>query len=450
MKKFSRRDFIRISSGAAASAGVAAGCATKTPTRYAAIAGKTQPGKASPSETVVLGLIGCAGRGKSLMSWFQTAPDARIAAVCDVYKPHREQALEIMEGKADAYEDFRRVLDRKDIDAVLIATPPHWHPLMTIMACEAGKDVYCEKPMCSTPIEGRAMIKAARANHRITQVGTQIHANENYHRVVELVRSGMLGDISAIRTVLNLNEAPNGIGFEPNTDPPADLNWDLWMGPLEEFPFNWAVFKLGQHRYFAHLVGSWLTEMGPHILDLPVWAMQLGAPKSVSATGGKFVIKDMSTIPDTMEAVFEYDKFIMTWSNMCGNSHGLSVQRGKGITRRLSVGFHGVKGTLLADYDWHEIISEGDRLAEIPDVPQTLPRSPGHGREFLDCIKSRNLCSCDVEYHYNVHLPINLGTLAYRLGRKIHWNDEKCEVIGDKEANEMIQPHYRKPWALPV
>jgi len=135
---------------------------------------------------------------------------------------------------------------------------------------------------------------------------------------------------------------------------------------------------------------------------------------------------------------------------MCGNSHGLSVQRGKGITRRLSVGFHGVKGTLLADYDWHEIISEGDRLAEIPDVPQTLPRSPGHGREFLDCIKSRNLCSCDVEYHYNVHLPINLGTLAYRLGRKIHWNDEKCEVIGDKEANEMIQPHYRKPWALPV
>ncbi|HOJ33982.1 MAG TPA: Gfo/Idh/MocA family oxidoreductase [Candidatus Hydrogenedentes bacterium] len=450
MKRYSRRDFIKITSGAAASAGITAGCATRQKATYAAIAGKAPTGKATPSETVVLGIIGCAGRGKALMSWFKTCPDVRFAAVCDVYKPHREEAVELLDGKADAYEDFRSVLDRKDIDAVIVATPPHWHPLMTILACEAGKDVYCEKPMCSTPIEGRAMIKAARANNRVTQVGTQIHANENYHRVVELVRSGMLGKISTVRTVLNLNEAPNGIGFEPDVDPPADLNWDLWLGPLQPLPFNWARFKNGQHRYFAEIVGSWLSEMGPHILDLPVWALDMKAPKSASAVGGKFVINDMSTIPDTLEAVFEYDGFIMTWSNMCGNSHGLAVNRGKGITRRLSIGFHGVNGTLLADYDWHEIISEGDRLAQIPDVPKTLPRSEGHGREFLDCVKSRQRCSCDVEYHYNVHLPINLGGLSYKLGRKIYWDDAACEVIGDKEANEMLQPHYRRPWTLPV
>lgn len=447
MERYSRRQFFKISSGAAASAGITTGCAMGARTRHAAVVSAP---RAKPSDTVILGVIGCAGRASGLITWFRECPDVRIAAVCDVYKPHRERAVEMTEGKAKAYEDFRDVLDRKDIDAVVVATPPHWHPLMTVLACDAGKDVYCEKPMCTTPIEGKAMIKAARAHNRVTQIGTQIHANENYHRVVELVRSGMLGRLTVVRTVLSLNEAPDGIGFQPDSDPPPDLNWDLWLGPLATRPFNWALFKNGQHRYFAEIVGSWLMEMGPHILDLPVWALEPGPPKSASAVGGKFAINDMSTIPDTLEAVFEYDGFIMTWSNMCANSHGLSVHKGEGFRRRLSVGFHGVNGTLLADYDWYEIVSEGDRLKEVPDVPKSLPRSPGHGREFLDCVKTRQRCSCDVEYHYNVHLPINLGTLAYRVGRKVYWDDANCRVIGDAEANDLLSPQYRKPWVLPV
>jgi len=447
MKRVSRREFLHVSSGVAVGASLAAGCV------------RTRPGPApspavarriSANEKIVLGFVGVAGRGKGLMDWFAKHPDVEIGAVCDVYERRLNEVVAATGGKAKPYRDFRKLLEQPDIDAVVVATPPHWHPLVTIYACQAGKDVYCEKPMCLKPVEGRAMVKAARENRRVTQVGTQIHAGDNYRRVVEIVRSGVLGKLSIVHTVLSLNEAPNGIGRAPNSDPPEGLDWDMWLGPAPKVPFNIARFKDGQHRYFADYVGSWLNEMGPHIVDLPVWALELGSPEAVSAVGGKFATDDISEIPDTMEVVYEYPGLMMTWSNMCANSHGLTFQRNPGIQRRLGVSFHGVNGTLTADYDRYELIGEGDRLNGVQLPERSLPRSAGHEREFLDCIKSRELPSCDVEKHYPLHVALNLGNIAMKVGRKLRWDAKTEQVVGDKEANAMLEPRYRSPWSLPV
>ena len=447
MKRVNRRKFLQVSSGVAIGAGLGVGCATRKTGR--ALAPRAAR-RVSPGEKIVLGFVGVAGRGGALMDEFARHKDVEIAAVCDVYQPTLDAAVERSGGKAKPYRDFRKVLDRGDIDAVVIATPPHWHALITVLACEAGKDVYCEKPMCLKPAEGRAMVRAARRCRRVTQVGTQIHAGENYHRVVEIVRSGVLGKLSVVRTVLSLNEAPDGIGRMPNSRPPRGLDWDMWLGPAPKVPFNEARFFKGCHRYFNDYVGSWLNEMGAHIIDLPYWALELGPPETVSAVGGKFATTDMSEIPDTMEVLYEFPEFVMTWSNMCANSHGLTFQRDLGIHRRLGISFHGFNGTLTADYGSYQLISEGDRLKDVTLPDPWLPRSPGHDREFLDCMRSRELPSCDIEKHYPLHVAMNLGNIALKVGRKIRWDARKEVIVGDREANDLLEVNYRRPWSLPT
>ena len=434
-----RREFLKT--GATVGAGISL---------MAAASSARAQNSVSPNEKIVLGIIGVAGRGTALMDWFRRHPDVEIGAVCDVYKRHLDAALQRLGGKAKGYSDFRKLLEQKDIDAVIIATPPHWHPLIFIYACQAGKDVYCEKPMCLYPAEARAMVKAARENNRVTQIGTQIHAEENYHRVVEIVRSGILGKITAVRNVFTLNEAPKGIGRHPDSDPPEGLDWDMWLGPAPKVPFNMARFVAGQHRYFKDYVGSWLHEMGPHIVDLPVWALELGPPKAVFATGGKWAMDDMSEIPDTMEAVFEYPDMLMTWHHMCANSYEVEFKGGPPFGRRICVLFHGLNGSLAADYGQYRLIPEGDRLKEDNLPPKTLPRSPGHEREFLDCIKSRKQPSCSVFYHYNVHIALNLAHISMKVGRKVLWDDKAGRIINDEEANRLVTPRYRAPWKLPV
>lgn len=447
MDKFSRRRFLEVSSAVGLGVSLAAG-RTK-------VLAATGPGRATANEKIVLGFVGVAGRGNSLLDQFLRHADVEVGAICDVYKPHLDAAVEkVKAAKGNtpkAFKDFRQLLEEKDIDAVICATPPHWHPLITIMACEAGKDVYCEKPMCMHPAEANAVVKAARANHRVTQIGTQIHATDNYHHVVDIVRSGILGKISSVHTVLCLNDAPDGIGKQPDSDPPADLDWDMWCGPLPVMPFNQTIFTDGRHRYRKELIGSWLHEMGPHIVDLPVWAMNMTQPKACTAMGGRFTANDISTIPDTVEVLWEYDGYIMTWTNLCASSHGLHFNLGgKGITRRLGTSFHGTNATLWSTYDQFGIYIEGDRI-KMEDVPPPPPRTwADHDREFLDAIKSRNLTLCDVEYHRNVHMALNLGHIALEAGRRIQWDAEKSEVIGDREANALVTPEYRAPWSLPA
>jgi predicted dehydrogenase len=399
------------------------------------------------SEKIVLGVIGLGGRGMGVMHGFMRYPDVAVGAVCDLDEGHLAAGLEAAGGKAKTYKDYRKLLRQKDIDAVIVTTPPHWHPLISIAACEAGKDVYCEKPISRYPAEAFAMAKAARENKRVTQVGTQIHSLDNFRRCVEIVRSGMLGKIMNVRIICNLNEYPGGCGRPADTTPPAGLDWDTWCGPAPLVPFNPARFTV--HRYFKDYVGSWLNELGPHIVDLAFWAMDPGQPKSVMATGGRFVADDISDIPDTVDVLWEFEGFTMTWMNMCGNSYNFDFGGPPDGGRRLGVMFHGTKGTLLGDYGTHQIVSEGNRLDGVPVPEPSIPSSPGHDREFLDAIKTREQPLCNFDYHMPLAVSLNLGHVALNSGRRIHWDAEKCQVIGDKEANEMARPNYRKPWKSP-
>lgn len=433
-----RREFLRSSGAvvALASAGVAAGPA----------AAKAQ---APASEKITLGFIGVAGRGTHLMDRFTAQPDVEVAAVCDVYDAHLQAAVGKTDGKAAGYSDFRKLLERRDIDAVVIATPPHWHALTSIYALQAGKDVYCEKPLFLRPEEGRAMLKAARDNKRVTQVGTQVHASDNFRRAVEIVRSGMLGKIAAVRVIVTMNEYPGGVGNTPDCDPPPGLDWDMWLGPAPKAPFNPARFAAGRHRYFRDYAGSWLLELGPHIVDLAWWAMQPDEPKSVSATGGRFVADDIGDIPDTMDILWEFDGFTMSWIHTSCNSFNFGFGAPPDTGRRLGVMFHGNKGTLMADYGSHQIVSEGDRLKDAVPPPPSIPSSVGHEREFLDGIKTRAQPSCSFEYHVPLGTALTLGQIAFESGRKLFWNAKESAIVGDQAARRLVRADYRKPWSLP-
>ena len=401
----------------------------------------------SANDKITLGFIGVYRRGMDLIGEFLEQPDVEIGAVCDIYDKHLDAGIEKAGGNAKRYKDFRKLLEQKDIDAVVIASPPHWHPLMSIYACQAGKDVYCEKPISLFVNEARAMAKTARDTKRVTQVGTQIHSVDNFRRVVEIVRSGILGKITSARTYFNTNEYPGGIGRHENGTPPEGLDWDMWLGPQAEEPYNPGVFE--SLRYFKRYIGSWLNELGPHIMDLPFWAMDTGEPLAVSASGGRFTADDMSDIPDTMDVIWEYPDFQMTWMNNTGNGFNFGFSNPPDKGRRHGTIFQGAKGTLLANYFEHTIVPEGDSLLGVPLPEPSIPSSPGQVREFLDAIKTRQQPLCNFDYHLPIAVAINLAHVSLEVGRKLHWDAEKGEVAGDSEANALLTPVYRKPWVLP-
>lgn len=432
-----RRALLQASSATAA--GLAVGAASKA----RGATGASSRRSVSANDRIVIGIIGVGGRGMSHVADFSAQPDVRIAAICDVYEPHLKAALAQVGAGAKGYSDFRQLLAQSDLDAVVIATPPHWHPLITIAACEAGKDVYCEKPMSLYPGEIAPVLKAARENRTITQIGTQIHATANYHRVVEIVRSGVLGKITAARNILFLKEPLQG-DAKPSAPPPG-LDWEMWLGPAPLQPYSPAKFEGGQHRYFKSLIGSWIHEMGPHIVDLPVWALNLGAPKSATAGGGRFALTDASDIPDTLDVTWEYPGLIMTWHHSAANTYPFHWTS-EGGDRRLAVLFQGTEGSLVADYGRYELFGAA-KEAKLPEPADKPPAS--HSREWLDAIRSRRPPSCNVEYHANVHKALNLGQLAFRVGRKVVWDDAKGRVIGDREADREAMPRYRGPWSLP-
>jgi len=243
--------------------------------------------------------------GSGLLNIYKGFPDVRVAAVCDVHEPHARRAQSAAEGKPEIYHDFRKLLDRKDIDAVVIATPDHWHAIPTILACQAGNDMYCVKPLTHRIVEGRAVVAAAEKSKRVTQMGNLIHPGENYHRVVEIVRSGILGTISKTRVWIAADRS--GLGKPADCDPPAGCDYEFWLGPAplrafnpNRFTFNW--------RWFWDYGGGLLTDFCCHIVDLVHWAMEVDAPRTVAATGGRFALVDNCETPHTLEVAYKYEQ----------------------------------------------------------------------------------------------------------------------------------------------
>lgn len=403
-----------------------------------------------PSERISLGIIGVNGMGRSNLDNCASQPDVAVTAVCDVAKSRRDEVAAKFKSTASGYADYRELLARKDVDAVIIATPPHWHALMAIQAVEAGKDIYLQKPMTLYPDETLAVRNAVNRHKRISQIGTQIHAGANYRRVVERIRSGQLGPVSVVRTFNVMNQGVHGIGHAPDEPSPEGVDWDMWLGPGPKRPFNSLLFASAYHHCsFWDYSGGWTPGMAPHIIDLPIWALELGVPQVTNCMGGRFVVRDDGDAPDTQEITWQYPGLTMTWMMSTCNSFGFDFGRGK-PDRRLGIYFHAVNGTLFTDYGKHEIVPEGDLLKNAePPAPSIAP-SPGHEREWLDSVKSRREPSCSVNYHYKVDLALTLANLSYKLGRSVRWDPATERIVGDPEATKRARPVYREPWRFPA
>jgi len=407
-------------------------------------------GKAPPSATINMGFIGVGPMGGGHLRGFSARPDVRAGAVCDVFQRKVDAAVKRHGGTPKGYRDFRRLLDQKDIDAVVIATPPHWHAIMAVRACQAEKDFYVEKPMTIYVAESQAIVRAARRYSRVTQVGTQIHAGGNYRRVVEIVRSGVLGPINLVRTFLVMNVGRGGIGKPANCPPPKDLDWEMWIGPGPMRPYNPALTRGAGagHCWFMDYSGGWIPGMAPHIIDLPIWALELDHPIQVSCSGGRFVIDDVGDCPDVQEVLFQYPNLTMTWMMNLTNSYGFDFQGKGGRARRLGIYFHGERATLHSDYGRRTIVPEDDPSRQLKLPGPSLPPTPGHHQEWLNCIKTREQPSCNVFYHHKVNVPCCLANLSLKIGRSVRFDPKTETILGDEEASKLLAPSYREPWTL--
>ncbi|HEY2944501.1 MAG TPA: Gfo/Idh/MocA family oxidoreductase [Vicinamibacteria bacterium] len=422
------------------------------------------------NERVNVALIGCGTRGRLLANLVKQTPGAAVTALCDVYDPQVAQARESASEGARAFKDFRRVLDQKDVDAVVVATPDHWHGIIAVSACQAGKDAYVEKPLAHNVKESRAIVEAAKRSKRIVQHGTQHRAAPHYREVQDIVQGGQIGEVRYVRIWNFQNLYPNGIGREPDASPPADLDWDFYLGPAPLVPFNRARF-LGTYRWFWDYAGGWITDFGTHRFDSFHQVMGVDAPKTVVATGGRFGLKDSGETPDLLQATYEYPGFIMSYEVCALNGQGAGGRtpdmtyyqmRGE-FDRPHGEAFYGTNGTLISDRIGYEIYPE----VEPPPrgTPRDAPAKPIYrserrvvkGRDttdllvkdFVECVKTRqaSLASAEVG-HRSTIVPL-IGNIAYRTGRKLRWNAEGEAFEGhEPEATALLGRQHRKPWTL--
>jgi len=399
---------------------------------------------ASPNERVVTAHIGVGGMGNGHVNWFSGFPDVEIAGICDVDKDRCNATLAKLKEKrpdteAQAYHDFREVLDRDDIDAISCATPDHWHALIAMLAFQSGKDVYAEKPLSHSLREGQAMLRMARRYRRVFQLGTQIHAGDNYHRVVELVRSGRLGRIHTVR--IWKTGGSGDMGYPAVEDPPPNLDWDMWLGPAPWRPYQKPRCHFS-FRYFWDYSGGVYADFWCHIADIFFWAMDPGQPLTVDARGD--VPNGIADTPAWIDVDYQFpNDLAVHWSTSIPDVPG-AADRGIGCQ------FEGTDGSLVCDYGSRVIFLNGEEMTDLPDVPQSIPRSPGHQRNFVDCVKSRGLTESNLAYARNMTIPMHLGCISFRLKRKLQWDSATETCVGDDAANALLSRPYRAPWSLPA
>jgi predicted dehydrogenase len=406
------------------------------------------------NDRVRVGVIGPGRQGRGVMKTFMKNQDAQIVAICDVFQPQIDLAINDakLEG-VETYKDFRKILDRKDIDAVIIASPDHWHALMTVMACQAAKDVYVEKPISVTVEEGSKMVQAARKYDRVVQVGTQQRSGDHYQKAAEIIHSGQLGKITFVRTWNFGNQAPDGIGAPSDANPPNGLDWDMWLGPAPMRPFNPNRFgvhpdRWSSFRWFWDYAGGMMTDWGVHHLDIVQMVMGVDAPTAITAMGGKMALKDNRETPDTLMVTYEYSSekngsFICTYENRECNGQGWNGQ-GYGIL------FHGSDATLYINREYFEITPERGKSADGRRVKNENRQGETHARNFLDCVKSRRRPTSDIQIGHRSTSTCLLGNVALRSGRRIVWNAETEKIDGDAAASKYLSREYRKPWKLSV
>lgn len=412
------------------------------------------------NQRVRLALIGCGGRGRTVARNMSQVDGAEYVATCDVYDTNAQRARSELNPKARTYRDFREVLEQNDIDAVHIATPDHWHAIPTVLACQAGKHIYVEKPLAHNILEGKAMVEAARNSKVIVLTGTQQRSAPHFAELEQIVQSGQVKDIRYVRVWNYANRAPDGLGTEPDSDPPADLDWNFYLGPAPNVPFNRKRF-LGSFRSFRDYATGRITDYGTHRFDTVHQIMGAERPLTVSASGGRFVVKGMGDQPDLQQVTYEYPDFVLSYEMCEFNAHGLGGRSTPGMhyygaagleNRPNGMAFYGSNATIFADRIGYEIIPEGN----FSSVPGALKRrhlnversTDRHAAHFIRTIRDGEKPNTDcLTGHRSTIVPL-LGNIAMEVGRKLRWDSVKEDFIGDPEASRLLGRKARKPWDM--
>lgn len=433
------------------------------------------PGNTNRSNSRIrMGFIGVGNRGSQLMQLFMQHPDCEVAALCDVYEPYTTRSrsqvdqryLKAMAGQIPqmgekfsktpkVYSDYRKLLEDKDIDAVCIATPDHWHALQTIHAIQAGKDVYVEKPLTATIFEGRKMVEAQAASKQIVAVGLNRRGSSVYQKLAQDIPSGKIGKVTVSRAFRVSNLFPNGIGRLKPELPPKDFNWDMWLGPraYRPYQYNIAPYMFRWWSDYSSQMGNW----GVHFMDVIRWMLGETAPVAISAHGGKFAVDHDGDIPDTMQVTYEFASGSIASFCIYEASSG-------GLFPYGEVELRGTKGTLYASESgyriipttkgqfqaWNKMIEEEEYKADFKLL------SDGSGgnstaslvRNFLDCIKSRQQPLCSLEDGHRSTSFAHLANIALATKERLQWDWKNERFTNSEAANKLLHYEYRKPWKL--
>ncbi|MGD0756266.1 MAG: Gfo/Idh/MocA family oxidoreductase [Bacteroidales bacterium] len=403
----------------------------------------------APSDRINVGLIGCNGMGFADLTAFLDHPQVECLALCDIDENvlnRRAADVEKMRGKkpANLYKDWRKLIDNKDINVVIVGTPDHWHCLQMISACDAGKDVYCEKPIGRTIEECNLMVSAAKRNKTVVQVGQWQRSDPHWQDAVNFIQSGKLGKIRLVRVFSYQGWCPS-IPVLPDEPVPQGVDYDMWLGPAAKRPFNRNRFHF-TFRWFWDYAGGLMTDWGVHLLDYALYGMNVTTPKSVMAMGGKYGYPtDACETPDSLQTIYEFDGFNVMWDHAIGINDGA-------YGRNHGLGFVGENGTLVVDRDGWEVIPEDVngklRMEAVPLAKGTGKGLNKHVTNFLECMNKRNPnTNASVEIGAHIAKFSALGNIAYRTGKKLIWDGTK--FTNDTEANNFLIPSYREPWALP-
>ncbi len=411
---------------------------------------------------LVVGLVGCRGQGFANLREFIALEDVEIKALCDVDQNVLNERAKNVEKlladketagfkvtfkKPELYGDYRKLLEDKEIDAVIIGTPDHWHTLIAIEAMEAGKHIYVEKPLANTLYENMLIEKAADKYKKVVQVGQWQRSDQHWQDAMDYVHSGVLGQVRLVKAWAYMNWFR--VQKKEDSPVPEGVDYDFWLGPAKKVPFNENRFHFN-FRWFWDYAGGLMTDWGVHMLDFALDGMKAGRPKSIMSSGGMFSHppNTMET-PDTQQTIFEFDKFNLLWEDAVGIEEGP-------YGRQHGVAFMGDWGTLIVDRSGWEVIPETNYKPKekiIEAVPFTKGLGVGlreHVKNFVACVKSNNRdTNANVYIGANVAMVGHMGNIAYRVGEKIYWDDE-AKQFNNEKANVLIKPTYREPWKLPV